>query len=625
MAEKGFMMGSMKFSKGDEDAPPEVPEGPLLPLRILVVTSVVPTDESNAGAAAPEHPVRVDLSDPNFVFSKIRPRLKIEVPSVLDKGRPIKLDLAPTSLKSFRPDGLLQEVPLLRSLLDGKLVLDRLRAGEISEDQAQAQLDRLWGGSALASQVLGRTPRGQEAEAPRPAAAAPKPASTGGGGSSLDSLLDMVDIPGGSSEPQASTSSYEGDDRIAKIIAEVALGSRARGGRGKTGIPMVEEAIAVQLGAVLQHPEVRRLERAYRSIQFLADRAQRIPGVLLDVLAIPADGAASAFKRTLDRPQDVPFSLAIVDVEVDGSARSFAELEAIADVAEEACCPALVNGTEKLLGVGDLARVDKIDNKAALFTAPHRAPWRSTAHKPKLRWVSIAMNGVLLRTPYDKQSSRIREAIIVESPNDHEAFVWMAPAYAVAAVTIVSFKDTGWPARITGVRHGQVENLLVREIEDDGMPIAIPTQAFISTETQRELGRLGVLALASAPNSDAAYIHTAPTAYVQTDKKTYDSPSAAQEDRPPALSLVDQLFVGRLVQFTRSLCQKLPREVDPNEAQEILQAATWALFENAPPAGPQLGVRVRREADGPVATFQIVPRRFLGVSLEEFNFEMPIG
>lgn len=625
------MMGSMKFAKADDDSPAEVPEGPLLPLRILLVAAVVPTDEANAGTAAPESPIRIDTADPAFVFNKIRPRLKIEVPSVLDQGRPIKLDFAPTSLKSFRPDGLLTEVPLLRSLLDGKLVLDRLRAGEISEDQAFGLLDRLWGGSALASQVLGRA-RDESAARPAPrAAAAPAPKADagggGGGGGSLDALLDMVEIPGASAEPSSSSSSsgYEGDDRIAKIISEVALGARARGGRGKTGIPMVEEAIGSQMGAILQHPEVRRLERAYRSINFLLERSQRIPGVLLDVLAIPHEGAAAAFSRFIKKPQDVPVSLAVVDVEVDGSARSFTELEAIAEAAEAACCPAFVNGTEKLLGVGDLSRVDKIDNKASLFTAPHRAPWRATANKTALQWVALVMNGVLMRGPYDKQSSRVREATVQEIPGDHEAFVFMHPAYAVAAATITSFKDTGWPARITGVRHGQVENLLVREIDDDGTTVAIPTQAFLSTDSQKELARLGVLALASAPNSDAAYIQTAPTAYVQPEKKTYDSASTEPEHRPPAIPLVDQLFVARLVQFTRALCQKLPREIDPNEAREILQAATWALFEKAPPAGPQLGVKVDRDADGPVAHFTVVPRRFLGVTLEEFTFDMPVG
>ncbi|MBL8741388.1 MAG: type VI secretion system contractile sheath large subunit, partial [Myxococcales bacterium] len=527
MAEKGFMMGSMKFATGEDDGPAEVSEGPLLPFRILVLTSIVPSDEANAGASAPEHPVRIDLADPAALFAKIRPRLSIEVPSVLDGGRPTKLDLSPTSLKSFRPDGLLAEVPLLRSLIDGKMVLDRLRAGELTDDQAFGQLERLWGGSALASQVIGRAPRGSESSEPaRPAAKAPAPAASSGGG--LDALLDMVDVPGSSATP-AADEAPRNDDRIASIIAQVALGGKARGGRGKTGIPMVEEAIGMQLGAILQHPEVRRLERAYRSLNFLAERSQRVPGVLIDVLGIPAEGVAAGLRRAVGKPQEVPFTIAIADVEIDGSTKSFTELEAIAEIAEGACCPTFVNGTEKLLGVGDLARVDKLDSKLNLFTAPHRAPWRSTANKLALRWVTIALNGVLLRAPYDKQTSRVREATIQEVPNDHEAFVWLPPAYAVAAATVVSFKDTGWPARITGARHGQIENLLVREVEDDGVPVAIPTQAFISTESQRELSRIGILALASAPNSDAAYIHSAPTAYVQPDKKTYDSASTEPE------------------------------------------------------------------------------------------------
>jgi type VI secretion system protein ImpC len=624
MAEKGFMMGSMKFATGDDDSPGEVSEGPLLPFRILVLTSIVPTDEANAGASAPEHPVRIDLSDPAALFTKIRPRLSIEVPSVLDGGKPIKIDLSPTSLKSFRPDGLLSEVPLLRSLIDGKMVLDRLRAGELNDDQAFAQLERLWDGSALASQVIGRAPRGGESNEPaRPAAKAAAPAAPAGGGG-LDALLDMVDVPGSTATP-AAEEAPRNDDRIASIIAQVALGGKARGGRGKTGIPMVEEAIGMQLGAILQHPEVRRLERAYRSLNFLAERSQRIPGVLIDVLGIPAEGAAAGLRRALAKPQEVPFTIAIADVDIDGTTKSFTELEAIAEIAEGACCPTFLNGTEKLLGVGDLARIDKLDSKLNLFTAPHRAPWRATANKLSLRWVTIALNGVLLRGPYDSKTSRVREATIQEIPNDHEAFVWLPPSYAVAAVTVVSFKDTGWPARITGARHGQIENLLVREVDDDGVPVAIPTQAFISTESQRELSRVGILALASAPNSDAAYIHTAPTAYVQPDKKTYDSASTEAENRPPAISLVDQLFVGRLVQFTRALCSKLPREVDLAEAKQILEAATWALFEKAPPAGPSLGVTVGRDADGPVASFEVSPRRFLGVSLEEFTFQMPIG
>lgn len=626
MADKGFIAGTMKFDVSDDDAALEQDEGPVLPLRLVVVSRLTPGADESLGATPPTTPLRLDPSEPEGLFAKLRPRLSIEVPSVLEGGRMIRLELAPTSLKSFRPDGLLAEVPLLRSLLDGKLVLDRLRAAELSDEQAFAQLDRLWKGAPLASEVLGRAPASASASAPAPArAAAPAVASGEGGG--LDSLLSMVEVPGGSStEASSAAEAPAGDgreDRIARIIAEVASGGR-KAGRGKSGIPRVEEAIGMQLGAILQHPAVRQLEQSYRSLRFLLERAGKTPGVILEAVAIGEDGAVAAFERTVKRA-DPPVTLAIVDVDVDGSSRSFAELEQLAELAEAHTCPVIVNGTSKLLGVGDLSRVDRLDSKQNLFTAPHRAPWRSTANKPMLRWVAIAMNPMLARLPYDKQSSRVREAVVVEQPSDHEAIVWIPPAYAVGATALASFKETGWPGRITGARHGVIENLPVQHLDDDGAEIAIPTQAFVSTESQRELARIGVLMLASAANSDAAYIHAAPTAYVQPDKKTYDGSTAGPEDRPPPLSLVDQLFVGRLVQFARAICGKIPPDSDPKELQQVLHAATWSLFDKAPPSGPELEVGVRQADGGLVASFSVRPRRFLGVSLDEFGFEMPVG
>src|SRR5258706_603268 len=51
---KGFMGGSMKFGVSEELNPDEKERQPLLPLRILVVTDLVPRAPHNAGASAPE-------------------------------------------------------------------------------------------------------------------------------------------------------------------------------------------------------------------------------------------------------------------------------------------------------------------------------------------------------------------------------------------------------------------------------------------------------------------------------------------------------------------------------------------------------------------------------------------
>lgn len=625
MADKGFMGGNMKFGVGDDDEIPEQNDGPILPLRILVVSNFVPAGEWNAGAEAPSEAITLDPKDPEALFAKLRPRISIEVPSVLAEGRPTKIELAPHGLKSFRPDVMLTEIKILRSLMDGRAIVERVGQGELTATQAEEQLSRVWGGSPFAREVLGLTPLAPSKAKEFDAGPSAVAAQSGG----MGSILDMVDMGSDSGGGGATTPSSVEDDsaraKIASIIAQVAMSARGgRGARAIEGPARIDQAISAQLGAILQHPEVRRLEKAYRGLRFLLERATNIPGVIVDAISVGQAGAPTTFARAAKRASGARYSFAIVDVEVDGTAKMFAELEEIADHAEAFVVPALVNGTEGLLGVGDLSSIEKLDNKAALFTAPHRAPWRSSANKPALRWVAITANGTLSRAPYDKQSSRVRGAVITELPNDHEGFVWMNPAYAVATLMLASFKDTGWPARIIGPRHGLVENLPVREVEDEQTTVAIPTRAFVSTDSQKQIARMGVLLLASAPNSDAAYVHSAPTGYVKPEKTTYDV-EGAEERHPPRISLTDQLFIARLVQFVRALCAKIPAESDPSEVQPILHAAVWALFDKAPPGGPQIEVKVGSTKGGAVASIKVEPRRFLGVELEEFGFEMPLG
>jgi type VI secretion system ImpC/EvpB family protein/type VI secretion system ImpB/VipA family protein len=638
---KGMMGGSMKFGVGDELAPEEKERGPLMPLRLLVVTNLVPEGGYNAGASAPEGVLRVDAQRFDDLFTRLRPRIAIEVPSVLSEGRPVRVDLSPTSLKSFRPDGLLAEVPLLRALFDGRMVLERLRDGSLNVQKARDELDRLWNGSPFVHEVLGLLPLPPVPKVMAPPTSMPDLP----GGPNVDSILDMVDLAGSaaapppppmrSPEPPPPPPLADSiQSKFSEIITQV-----ARAGRGAAGVKpteavtRVERALGAQIGAILQHPEVRRLEKAWRALRFLVERTKNHDGVRIDVINAEASGMAEALARGIrdNASMEPPVSCAVVDATVDGSAAAFARLEAIAAVAESYNVPAVLNASPRLLGVDDLGEVEKLDNKGALFTAPQQVVWRSVAGKPPLRWVSMAMNGMLARTPYDKNTSRVREAVIRELPDDAAAHVYLPPAYALGALVLQSFCDTRWPCRILGAGNkggGIVENLPVRHLKgeyegEEG--IAIPTEAFISTDAQRELGRLGVLVLASAPNSDAVYVQSAPTAYVTPPKRTYDSATTEPELRLDKVSLGDQLFVARVVQFLRAICGKMPHTSDPGEVQPVVEAALWALFEDAKPGSVEIAVKAQGRADGTVVDVTVRPRRFLGVQLEEISLEMPLG
>src|SRR5262245_8678909 len=94
---KGWMSGDMKFGVGQELTPEEKEQGPLLPLRFLVVSDLIPRSPFNAGASPPDSAIRVELGQFDDLFGRLRPRVAIEVPSVLAEGRNVRVDLAPTS------------------------------------------------------------------------------------------------------------------------------------------------------------------------------------------------------------------------------------------------------------------------------------------------------------------------------------------------------------------------------------------------------------------------------------------------------------------------------------------------------------------------------------------------
>ncbi len=220
----------------------------------------------------------------------------------------------------------------------------------------------------------------------------------------------MIDLGGTAAAAASAPQSYEApqaapvaelpNKRMSDLIASVARSGRAASGvRPTEAVNRVDKAIGAQIGAILQHPEVRRLEKAWRGLRFLAERATSHSGVRIDVVSARADEAAAAMTRAIrdNAASEPPVSCALVDMAVDGTAVGFARLEAIAEVAEHHTVPAIVNGTAKLLGLEDLRGLEKLDNKAALFQTPQQAPWRSVSAKPALRWVAIALNGMLAR------------------------------------------------------------------------------------------------------------------------------------------------------------------------------------------------------------------------------------
>src|SRR5262249_54253174 len=148
----------------------------------------------------------------------------------------------------------------------------RLRDGSISPEAAQAELHRLWQGSAFAREVFGLLPL-KSSPIPVPV---PAPDTS----PNVDAILAQIDLGTGAGTGAGAGAGAgagtTGPSKFSSLIAQVAKSGKttSSGVRPTEALARVEKALGAEMGAILQHPEVRRLERAYRGLKLLVERAQ---------------------------------------------------------------------------------------------------------------------------------------------------------------------------------------------------------------------------------------------------------------------------------------------------------------------------------------------------------------
>ena len=271
----------------------------------------------------------------------------------------------------------------------------------------------------------------------------------------------------------------------------------------------------------------------------------------------------------------------------------------------------------------------------ALRDAARQAPWRATAGKPSLRWVTIAMNGMLARAPYDKATSRVREAIVKELPDDDGAcgVDRRGVARRRRSCSRASARPVGLAASL-GARERRPDRPESPGARAEGRRVR-RRRRHRHPHRGLRLDRHAARARAERrprcspprPTATASTCSTAPTAYVTPPKRTYDSATTEPEERLDRVSLVDQLFVARLVQFLRALCSKLPSKSDPAEvAARRCEAAVWALFDGARPARSSSPSRRRGRVRGHGRLGRPSSRAVSwACGLDEMSLDMPLG
>jgi type VI secretion system ImpB/VipA family protein len=591
-------------------------------LRIAVVAELVPGPDWSAGRTPPLDPIRIDAESFDGVMGQLAPSLALEVEDPFGGGDPpLRLDLVLRDRKAMRPNELAQQVPALRALIDARRIVQDVAGRKISADAARAQLARIlprasWA-DALVSEVRTAPPVVEPSQppAPRPAAASGGAPPAGGGNGAtggLDALLGMVDV----AEPAPLSAEPEGPGDLSRVVAAVARSARPNVHPRVlvgTAPQRLEQAFRNLLGAIVRHPEFRRVEAAWRGLRLLVEHCDRKAGVEVDVLCAGRDAVPDALRRLAEGDVDrAPVDLVVIDQRVEPTAADLARLERWAGLAETLLCPIVVAGHPAMLGADSLERIARSTSALSASEDPRAIAVRAVAAHEAARWVAVVLNDPLVRAPYTQATSRQEQPPFEEDAHDPDAYVFANGAYIVAALCARSHARLGWPTAITGARDGIIGNLPVHTVHDRGVDAAIPLEVAPTEDAVREVAKAGLTLLTCAANSDAAVLSRAPVLH-----------RSGGGGGASAATLGDQLFVGRFARAVQQVAAAIPPGTTPHAAEEVACIALSEMFGRAPPAGPEIVAKVDPARNA--LTVTVRPRRFAGIGLEELTLGSALG
>lgn len=295
-------------------------------------------------------------------------------------------------------------------------------------------------------------------------------------------------------------------------------------------IAELDHKLSEQINLILHHPDLQKLEGAWRGLHYLVNNTETDEMLKIRVLNISKLDFGKTLKRYKGTAWDQspifkqiyeaeygqfggePFGCLVGDYYFDQSPPDVELLSEVAKVSAAAHCPFISGASPTVMQMGSWQELANPRDLTKIFTTPEYAPWRSLRESEDSRYIGLAMPRFLARLPYGAKTDPV-EAFDFEEDTaaaDHSRYTWANSAYAMATNITRSFKLYGWCSRIRGIESGgSVEGLPVHTFptDDGGVDMKCPTEIAISDRREAELAKNGFMPLVHRKNSDfAAFI-----------------------------------------------------------------------------------------------------------------------
>jgi len=291
-------------------------------------------------------------------------------------------------------------------------------------------------------------------------------------------------------------------------------------------IAAIDAKLSSQINTILHHPELQKLESAWRGLHHLVSNTEtddklkiRFLNVSKAELALELKkfkGAAwdqsPVFKKIYEHEYGQfggePYGMMIADYYFDNSPPDVELLASLAKIAAAAHAP-LISGTAPgALLMDSWRELANPRELGKLFQTPEHAAWRNLRNSEDSRYVGLTLPRFMGRIPYGAKTAPVEEFNFEEiTQGDSENYLWVNAAYAMGLNVNRSFKQYGWCSQIRGIESGGAINGLpvhTYPSEDGGVDSTCPTEIAISDRRELELANNGFMPLVHCKNSSVA-------------------------------------------------------------------------------------------------------------------------
>ena len=293
-------------------------------------------------------------------------------------------------------------------------------------------------------------------------------------------------------------------------------------------IAEIDKKLSIQLDAILHHPDIQKLESAWRSVKYLVDNTDFRENIKLEILNVSKEDLLEDFE---DAPEIVksglyktaytaeygqfggqPYGGIVGNYSFGPGPQDIKLLQNLASVGAMSHAPFFAAASEEMFGIEDFGELPNLKDLKSIFEGPQYTKWQSFRESEDARYVGLTVPRFLLRLPYGPDTQPVKAFNYEENVSaNHNDYLWGNAAFTFAARLTDSFAKYRWCANIIGPKGGgAVEDLPLHQYESMGaIETKIPTEVLVSERREFELAEEGFIGLTMRKGSDNAAFFSA--------------------------------------------------------------------------------------------------------------------